>query len=148
MFGSTHRAVVYSMANPHVMDVPLCSCTREAVGAPVGPIVVLRVEGEIDLYTKEPLRTVLAEAVAQRSAPVVVDLAGVSFCCGAGFTLLADSALRATVDGAGFAVTGLSETLRRHANLVWIEGLPMRYRGVVHAVRALRTTVPNPWSPS
>ena len=140
MSGSTHRVVVYSIVNPQVMDAPLCSCTRETVGAPVGPIVVLRVEGEIDLYTLAPLRTVLAEAVAGCCAPVVVDLAGVSFCAAAGFRLLADAALRATVDGAGFAVTGLSPTLGRHASLVWIEGLPVRYRGVVRAVRALRTT--------
>ncbi|HEY1967452.1 MAG TPA: STAS domain-containing protein [Pseudonocardia sp.] len=109
---------------------------------PVGQIVVLRVAGEIDLYTDAPLRTMLAAAVTHRLVAVVVDLAGVNFCGGAGFGVLADTALRATVAGGGFAVTGLSPMMERHANLVWIQNLPVRYPGIAQAVRAFRDLQP------
>jgi anti-sigma B factor antagonist len=96
------------------------------------------VSGEIDRSSEPLLRAALASAWQYRFAHLVVDLSGVTFCGCSGFGLHTDAALGASVAGAGMAVTGLSPDLARHADLIWIDGLPVRYPSVAHAVMAYR----------
>ena len=56
-----------------------CSC--EFAIEPGGDIVVLRVVGEIDLLSLHILRDALSAAADRHPADLIVDLAGVAFCC-------------------------------------------------------------------
>ena len=131
-------------ARLHAVPAPLaaepasCSCTREILTAPDGQVVVLRISGEIDLAAEPLLHTALGREWPYRFAYLVVDLTDVSFCGCSGFAFLAEAALRAGVAGTGMAVTGLSPHLARHADLIWVDGLPARYPSVAHAVMAYR----------
>jgi anti-sigma B factor antagonist len=131
-------AHLHAVPDPPASNSQLYSCTRELVSAPNGLAVVLRVVGEIDRTTEPLLRTAVGREWPYRFAHLVVDLTGVTFCSRSGFALLTGAALRATLAGAGMAVTGLSPELARHADLIWIDRMPVRYPSVAHAVMAFR----------
>jgi anti-anti-sigma factor len=101
---------------------------------PAGPILVLRVAGEIDLLNVPLLQHALDAAVDQRPGDLVVDLAGVGFCCVRGFALLFTAAATAQTNGTGYAVSGLLPHLDRIATLLWPEQHCLRYRSAAAAV--------------
>jgi anti-sigma B factor antagonist len=105
---------------------------------PAGPILVLRVAGEIDLLTVPVLQHALDAAVDQRPKDLVVDLAGVVFCCVRGFALLATAAATAHTNGIGFALSGVPPHVDRIATLLWPEQHRLRYRSAAAAVTAIR----------
>jgi anti-anti-sigma factor len=116
----------------------VCSWGLDTEFGPVGPILVLRVAGEIDLGTIPVLEHALATAVDQRPASLVVDLAGVGFCCARGFAVLAAAAAAAHTNGTGYALSGMSLHLDRIATLLWSERRCVRYRSAAAAVTAIR----------
>lgn len=123
-------------------DMPL-SCTAELWPCPGGDIVVLHAAGEIDMLTDPVLRAALHAALDgsldQTTRHLVVDLAGVTFCCARGFALLADTARTAAATGAGYAVSGLPPALQRFAQILWTEPTPFRrYSSAAMAVTAIR----------
>jgi hypothetical protein len=70
---------------------------------------------------------------------VVVDLAGVTFCCVRGFALLADISLDAAASASGFAFSGLTPSLERHAQILWAGRGPIRrYPTAALAIAAIR----------
>lgn len=135
-------ARLHAVPAPPAAEPASCSCTREFLTAPDGQVVVLRMAGEIDLAAEPLLHTALGREWPYRFAYLIVDLTDVSFCGCSGFASLADAALRAEVAGTGMAVSGLSPHLTRHADLIWIDGLPVRYPSVAHAVMAYRAGRP------
>lgn len=115
-----------------------CSCEFAIEPGPGGDIVVLRVAGEIDMLTLPILRHALRAAADRYSADLVVDLAGVVFCCVRGFALLAEAARTAQSRETGFALSGLTPHLSRVATVLKCDECCVRYRSVAAAVHAIR----------
>lgn len=115
-----------------------CTCELDREPGPAGPILVLRVAGEIDALTLPRLHTALTAALDERPADLVVDLAGVGFCSVRGFARLAIAAATTQTNAVGFAVSGLSPHLDRVATLLWPERHCVRYRSVAAALTAIR----------
>jgi anti-anti-sigma factor len=122
--------------------VPMCSWELDTEVGPAEPILILRVAGEIDLLTMSALERALDAALDaatdQRSGDLVVDLAGVGFCCVRGFALLFTAAATAQTNGTGYALSGLSPHLDRIATLLWPGQRCVRYRSTAAAVTAIR----------
>lgn len=115
-----------------------CSCELETVSGPAGPIMVLRVAGEVDVLTVAVLEHALTAAVDQQPGDLVVDLAAVLFCCVRGFALLATTATTAQRNGTDYAVSGMSPHLDRIATSLWPEQRYVRYRSAAVAVTSIR----------
>lgn len=115
-----------------------CWCGLDTETGPAGPILVLRVAGEIDMLTVPLVRTALRTAQEQAPGDLVVDLAGVTFCCVRGFALLADAAHAALAAGTRLAVSGLNDHLDRITTILWLDEPMVRYRSVAAAVTAIR----------
>jgi anti-anti-sigma factor len=120
----------------------MCSLQLDTELGPAGPILVLGVAGEIDLLTlpvlQHALDAVLNAAVDQQPGDLVVDLAGVGFCCVRGFAVLAAAATTAHTNGTGYALSGVHPHLDRIATLLWPEQPCLRYRSTGAAVTAIR----------
>ena len=115
-----------------------CSCEFAVEPGPGGDIMVVRVAGEIDLLSLHVLRDALGAAADRHPADLVVDLAGVAFCCVRGFALLAEAVRTAQIRNTGFALSGLAPRLNRIATLLTFEERCVRYRSVAAAVHAIR----------
>ena len=76
----TAPAVPGARGDPMTGPGSRLTCSSTAVSGPTGPVVVLRVAGEVDLCTVDLLRSAVGAVVAQRPAHLVVDLAGLGFC--------------------------------------------------------------------
>lgn len=120
----------------------VCDCDTHAELGPISPILVLRVTGEIDILTVPRLRTALTAALEQVPRDLVVDLAGVRFCCARGFAVIAKGALTAQRDGTRYCVSGLSDHLDRIATLLWPVQEFARYGSAAAAVSAIRVEQP------
>lgn len=120
----------------------VCSLQLDTELGPAGPILVLRVAGEIDLLTlpllQHALDAALNAAVDQQPGDLVVDLAGVGFCGVHGFALLFTAAATAQTNGTGYALSGLLPHLDRIATLLWPEQPCLRYRSTAAAITAIR----------
>ena len=77
-------------------------------------------------------------AADRHPAELVVDLAGVTFCCVRGFALLAQAVRTAQNRSTGFALCGLAPRLNHVATLLEFEECCVRYRSVAAAVHAIR----------
>jgi len=115
-----------------------CFCEVTTDLGPGGDVVVLRVAGEIDMLSLAVLRDALGAAMARQPTDLVVDLAGVVFCCVRGFVLLAGGARAAQSSGISYALSGLTPYLERIATLIEPEPGCVRYRSVAAAVSAIR----------
>ncbi|HET9564535.1 MAG TPA: STAS domain-containing protein, partial [Mycobacterium sp.] len=107
------------------------SWSAELMPSRDGTIVVLRIGGEIDLLSQPELQTTLTDTLTGRPRHLVVDLAAVTFCWVQGLALLAETAAIATGNGTGYALSGLSASLRRYVNLLWGDAIPTIYRTTV-----------------
>src|SRR6188472_1274652 len=65
---------------------------------------LLKVEGELDIATASRMITALNEAIAEMSAPLVVDLTEVMFMDSTGLALLMNARRRVVRQGQGFAI--------------------------------------------
>jgi anti-anti-sigma factor len=115
-----------------------CFCETASAPGSGGGVLVLRVTGEIDMLTLPVVRDALSAAVARHPADLVVDLAGVNFCCVHGFALLAAAARTARIWGTGYALSGMNPHLDRVATLLDPEKDCVQYRSVAAAVTAIR----------
>jgi anti-anti-sigma factor len=93
-----------------------------------GNIVVLRMGGEIDMINQPELQNALTGALADRPGYMIVDLAAVTFCWVQGLVLLGETAAIAAGNGTGYALSGLSASLRRYVDLLWGDAVPATYR--------------------
>lgn len=116
-----------------------CRCDLESWACPSGEILVVRVCGELDLLTRPIVAATLAQAVSDAPLHLVVDLAGLVFCCVRGFELFAETAVTAAARGIGFALSGLTAHQERVITLLSSHPGPVLHRSVAAAVSSLRT---------
>ncbi|MGI9001745.1 MAG: STAS domain-containing protein [Pseudonocardia sp.] len=102
----------------------MCRCVPEVVPSATGDIVVLRIDGEIDLLSLPVVRSAIAESVRRRPVDLVVDLAGLNFCCARGLDLLVTSGTTAARHGVGYSVSGLPAHLSHIWALLWTDEFP------------------------
>ena len=115
-----------------------CCYNAKSLRCSAGEITVLRVEGEVDLYTLPTLPVALDNSLKRRPAHLVVDLAQVTFCSVRGLDLLTRAGHTAAEEQTGYAVSGVLPHLDRVWSLGWDDDLPVRYRSIVVAVAAIR----------
>lgn len=88
-----HRERTNPAAAADVAGGPVaCSYELTIEPGPGGDIMVVQMAGEIDMRSLAVLRDALSAAADRKPADLVVDLAGVTFCCVRGFALPADAA--------------------------------------------------------
>lgn len=133
---AAHRRTLSGRSAPALPAA--CSCETRNENGPTGQILVLRISGEIDLLTIALVETALTAALDRAPRDLVVDLAGVSFCCVRGFALLADALSTARADGVGYALSGLNTHLDRIATMLWTDQNLVRYRTAAAGVTAIR----------
>ncbi|MER8185075.1 STAS domain-containing protein [Kitasatospora sp. NPDC094015] len=78
-----------------------------------GGAVVCRLEGELDLDSLAPARTVLEQAIGSGAPLLVVELAGVTFCDSSGLNLLLQTRLAAEQAGVALRLGPLSAQVAR-----------------------------------
>lgn len=127
-----------SAVSNHPLPTGHCSCELETERGPAGPILVLRVAGEIDLLTVPAFENALDAVVDKRPGDLVVDLAAVVFCSARGFAVLLDAAATAQTNGTNWVLSGMHPHLDRIATLMWPEPHCLRYRSAAAAVSAIR----------
>ncbi|MDN5859137.1 MAG: STAS domain-containing protein [Pseudonocardia sp.] len=115
-----------------------CFCTSETHPTPSGPIILLRVAGEVDAFTAPVLRDALTQDLDQQPAHLVVDVAALTFCSARGIALLIEAGRAAVDNGTGYALSGSSRHLARMWALLWDDPLPDRYPSAAAAVTTLR----------
>ena len=76
-------------------------------------VVVVRVDGDVDVANTLALRDRLAEVMSDERAAVLLDLGGVDFIDSAGVGLLVSAHRRAHAASGAFAIAGVSPTVAR-----------------------------------
>jgi len=80
------------------------------------------VSGELDLYSSQQLRRLLAEVCRGKAPAVVVDLGGVSFCDGQGIRVLVEATEQARRRGGNLRLHRPSRLVRRLVAVLQLEG--------------------------
>ncbi len=121
------------------IGLPWCllSCATESFPCGAGEIVVLRVSGEVDLYTLPTLQTALDHTLDQHPAHLVVDLAQMTYCSGRGLALLAQARHTAADNAISYTVSGALPHIDHLWTLLWDSDLPLRRRSTTAAVMAI-----------
>lgn len=132
-----HRAVSIGDINDLPAGCSLC-CSIESVLCAAGEIIVLRVEGEVDLCTLPILQAALGDSLDHHPAHLLVDLARMTFCSARGLDLLTQTGHATAGQATSFAVCGVSPQLDRIWSLVWEGDLPIGHRSTAAAMAALR----------
>jgi anti-anti-sigma factor len=115
------------------------SCTIESRCYAAGEIIVLWVEGEVDLCTLPTLAAALDESLDQYPAHLLVDLGRVPFCAVRGLDLLTQTGRTVAENAIGYAVTGVLPQIDRVWTLCWDgDHLPVRYPSTTAAITAIR----------
>ena len=118
----------------------LCECTAVSLGAPPDDVIVVRVAGEVDLFTGPVLRAALADSLARGPCDLLVDLAAVTFCDVRGLTMLVQAGATAAECGIGYAVAAAPRQLRRVWPMLWPAAeLPVQYPSAAAGVLAALT---------
>jgi len=92
------------------MAMPQTQLHIEAADVADGPAAVLRVSGELDLATADQLRQAVGQ-YADSPRPLIIDLAGVTFCDSTGFGVLINAYRRVTSAGGRLLLCGLQPRL-------------------------------------
>lgn len=102
-----------------------CSCTTTSLPTPAGGITVLRVAGVVDFATLPVLVTALAGVLDRRPGDLIVDLAGVTFCCVRALSHLMCAHDEAGARDVDYALSGIGPLTQRVMRLLWsVEDLP------------------------
>lgn len=78
-----------------------------------GASPVVHVAGELDAESGEQLRTILADAFAEKPTAVAVDLTELEFIDSVGLGVLVSAHQQGQVEGIGFQVRSVPESCRR-----------------------------------
>jgi len=97
----------------------LCECTAVSLGAPPDDVVVVRVAGEVDLFTGPVLQAALADSLARGPCDLLIDLSAMTFCDVRGMAMLVQAGATAAERGVGFAVAAAPRQLRRVWPMLW-----------------------------
>jgi anti-anti-sigma factor len=104
----------------------------------------LVVAGEIDVHTVPWLREQLVALIEEDGRPLVIDLAGVSFCDSSGVNLAAMARNHAARRGVDFAIAGLSARVDRVFRMTGMDRLIRTYATLPEAAFDLiRTNLPD-----
>ena len=128
-----------------VTESALAVATESMPGS-AGEIIVLRVDGEVDLCTLPILRAGLDDSLDQHPGQLVIDLARMTFCSVRGLDLLTMTGRIAAGNPTGYAVSGASPWLERIWMLCWDGDLPVRYPSVETALTAIRQSSTPPYN--
>ena len=93
--------------------------TIEVEKSPNG--VVIRVDGEVDLYSSPELRKKLLRAVPSSGGDVVVDLSGVSYIDSSGVATLVEGLRSARQHDVGFVLSAPSEAVTQVLELARLD---------------------------
>jgi anti-anti-sigma factor len=110
-------------------DGSWCSCRTNVLPSPGGEIVMLAVDGELDLASLPAVAAALERALDRPTGHLVVSLTGLAFCSVRGAALLVDAGTTAAQHGIGFSVSGAPAQLRR----MWAMLFPAERRPVQFA---------------
>jgi len=128
---------VYDVQRGRVDAAAMCSCTAMSIPAPAGEVLVLRVAGEVDLLTIAVLQGALNSGLARGPCHLLVDLAGLTFCCVRGLALLVQAGRTASGQGTGYSVTAASRQANRAWTVLWpVSELPTQYPTAAAGVAA------------
>ena len=106
----------------------LLSGAIESSQCAAGEIIVVRVVGEVDLWTIPILAAALDASLDQRPAYLIVDLAQMTFCSVRGLDLLTQIGRIAAATATSYAVTGVLPHIHRVWTMCWGSDRPVRYR--------------------
>lgn len=113
----------------------MCDLRLETVG-PYGDCAVLRVDGEIDLYTAPRLREGLSNLVATGVKHVVLEASDVTFLDSTGLGVLVDGRKRLRAHDGSLALAGGQERIVRLLSLTGLARLFPSYATVADAIGA------------
>jgi anti-sigma B factor antagonist len=88
-----------------------------------GDQTLLRVEGEVDLYSSPELRTAVLKAVPKAGAGVGVHLGGVSYMDSSGVATLVEGLRSAREHGKGFVLVAPSEAVMKVLELARLDSV-------------------------
>ncbi|MBE1461668.1 STAS domain-containing protein [Kibdelosporangium phytohabitans] len=101
-------------------------------------VVVVRVTGELDMSTLEPVERAVWQELAADPRGLVVDMRDVTFCGSTGLRLLVQARQRATSTRAGFrVVTAMNPTVSRVLEISGLDTVFEQCESVSDAVREL-----------
>lgn len=105
-------------------------------------VVVVHVDGDVDVSQTLALRDTLAEALGDGSRKVLVDLAGVEFIDSAGIGLLVTAHRRAQGAQGALVVSGVTPTVARVLQLTRTDRVLTVLPSLQEGVEALRRSRP------
>lgn len=109
----------------------LCKCTAMSVAAPPDEVIVVRVAGEVDVFTCSVLQGALVDSLARSPCFLLVDLAGMTFCGVRGLTTLVQAGATAAERGIGYAVASAPAQVTRLWPMLWpANEVPVQFAGV------------------
>jgi anti-anti-sigma factor len=83
-------------------------------------VTIIKICGELDIAKASVLRDRIAQAIGDKAAVVLVDLAGLEFCDSGGISLLVLTCKRVRANGGTFALTHLQPSVRRAFELTGV----------------------------
>jgi anti-sigma B factor antagonist len=128
---------VHDIQRARVDAAAACSCTATSIPTPSGEVLVLRVDGEVDLLTVAILQDALTSGLAREPCHLLVDLAELTFCSVRGLRLLVEAGRTAAGQGTGYSVTAATRQINRVWTVLWPVGeLPAQYPTAAAGVAA------------
>ncbi len=107
-------------------------------------VVIVHLEGDVDVSQALPLRDTLATAMGDGSGSVLLDLGGVDFIDSAGVGLLVTAHRRAQSANGALALAGVTPTVARVLELTRTDRVLRVVSSVDEGVAALRATAASP----
>jgi anti-sigma B factor antagonist len=124
------QAVLLEAVTPKPVQLEL-SCQTGADG-----YQVIRVSGELDIATAEKAYAYISEVIDARTAPVTVDLSGLTFCDASGLGVLARIARHARQAGRQLRLTSARPSLLKIMRITGLDSVFPELRTSAHAYSA------------
>lgn len=103
----------------------------------VSGVPVLRVSGEIDIYTAPLFKQSVVKLVSEGNNDVVIDLSEVTFMDSSGFGTLLGATRRLRPSGGGLHLAGANSTIQRMLRLTRLDTIMQVYDTAEQAARAV-----------
>ena len=120
------------------MPLRVESARLEAAVKRVSGLPVVRVAGEIDIYTAPEFKSAINEAVSSGATDLVVDLTDVSYMDSSGFGTLLGAAKRLTPKGGSVNLVGCSKAIERMLKITRLDTIFRMFSDVDDAVAAIK----------
>jgi anti-sigma B factor antagonist len=103
-----------------------------------GPYPVLKVDGEIDVFTAPLFKQAVVNLVAAGHRHLFLDLRGVSFMDSSGFGALLGATKRLRPEGGSLSLIGCNRTIQRMLHLTRLDTILSMYESEEEAMAAVR----------